>query len=75
MRLFIISRVKDEETRKQLEIDPAKEWVCVMSGRREDEYRIRQEYAWLKGHSPIREYWMVCVGPKLADDLDDDIPF
>lgn len=46
-----------------------------MSGAREDEAKIRQEFDWLKNHNSIREYKMVCVGPKLADDLDDDIPF
>lgn len=58
-----------------MEIDPANEWICIMSGAREDEAKIRQEFDWLKNHNSIREYKMVCVGPKLADDLDDDIPF
>lgn len=69
MRLFLLSRLKDKATRDQLDMDD--KWMSVMSGGKDLEIKMRQEYEWLRGHNPLREYMFVCV----TDSLNDTIPW
>lgn len=71
--LMIFSRIRDKQTRDDLEI-VGDGWSkgCVFF----DEKQAQQEYSWLTAHNNIREYILVArVEKKPHDALDDDIPF
>ena len=76
-KLFVISRVRDPDTRKQLEMDDGWKQRLVFH----DERKAVQEVDWLNGHNRMREYLLVAVTPPdnldglHKTDLDDEIPF
>ncbi len=71
-RLLILSRVKDEEFRRQLEINDS--WTAGLTFTGEEEVKAKQELAWLQSKNIIREYMLVAIIDRYGD-LDDDIPF
>ena len=74
-RLWIISRVKDADVRKNLELDDR--WCNKISF--DDEAKAKQDFIWLTNHNSMREYLLVAEQPlrdtPYLDDLADDVPF
>jgi hypothetical protein len=71
-RLLILSRVKDEEFRRQLEINDS--WTAGLTFTGDEEVKAKQELAWLQSKNIIREYMLVAIIDRYGD-LDDEIPF
>lgn len=70
-KLFVISRIRDAETRAQLEMND--DWDQAIAF--DDEKKAKQELAWMSGHGNMREYMLIGKLVPSYDDLDDDIPF
>jgi hypothetical protein len=70
--LLVLSRVKDEEFRRQLEVDDS--WTAGLAFTGDEEARAKQELVWLQSKNIIREYMLVAIIDRRGD-LDDDIPF
>lgn len=71
-KLFVISRVRDPDTRKQLEMGDG--WN--QSSFFYNEKRAIQEVDWLNGNNQMREHMLVAVTPiDNKANLDDEIPF
>lgn len=71
-RFLLLSRIRDEETREQLDIEGSgwgDQGLWLFS-----EARAKAEYEWLAEKSMIREYLLFRVEYP-TDTLDDDIPF
>lgn len=84
-RLWIISRIKDDITRKQLAIEDDDMWdqKCFF----DNEAKAHQDYLWMKDHNGgMREYMLVADttprkksvilnGMEFVDPLDDELPW
>jgi hypothetical protein len=64
-RFYVFSRIRDKETREQLELDDSWDQYVTFDNMNQ----ACAEFDWLSSHGNMREYKLFVVRPRLDDNL------